>query len=154
MSPPGRDDIDYAGFWLRVAAALIDSVLATAVILPLLILVYGKDYLLRMLGLAESASYFAGPAEVFLSYILPAVAIIVFWITRQATPGKSALSLKIVDAQTLGPLSKGQALGRYLGYYISTIPLCLGLLWVAFDLRKQGWHDKLAGTLVIKEQRR
>ncbi len=44
-------------------------------------------------------------------------------------------------------------MGRYLGYFASTIPLCLGFLWIAFDKRKQGWHDKLAGTVVIRAQR-
>jgi len=43
-----------------------------------------------------------------------------------------------------------QLIGRYLGYYVSTIPFCLGLIWVAFDPRKQGWHDKLAGTVVVR----
>ena len=51
-------------------------------------------------------------------------------------------------AATGGPLSVGQSIGRYFGYYVSTIPLLLGLIWVAFDSRKQGWHDKLAGTVV------
>jgi uncharacterized RDD family membrane protein YckC len=54
------------------------------------------------------------------------------------------------DAKTLGKPSTGQLIGRYLAYYVSTLPLCLGFLWVAFDKRKQGWHDRIAGTLVIK----
>jgi uncharacterized RDD family membrane protein YckC len=40
--------------------------------------------------------------------------------------------------------------GRYLGYFVSAIPLFLGLIWVGIDGRKQGWHDKLAGTVVIR----
>ncbi|MGZ8994756.1 MAG: RDD family protein, partial [Burkholderiaceae bacterium] len=44
----------------------------------------------------------------------------------------------------------GQSIGRYFGYYVSTIPLLIGLIWVAFDSRKQGWHDKLAGTVVVR----
>jgi len=59
------------------------------------------------------------------------------------------VSIKIVDAKTLGPMTKGQAICRYLGYYASIFPLCLGLIWVGFDPRKQGWHDKLVGTVVI-----
>ena len=42
---------------------------------------------------------------------------------------------------------------RYLGYYVSAIPFGLGLLWVAFDPRKQGWHDKMAGTVVVRRRR-
>jgi uncharacterized RDD family membrane protein YckC len=48
--------------------------------------------------------------------------------------------------------SAGQMVMRYIGYYISTIPLLLGLIWVGIDSRKQGWHDKLAGTVVIREE--
>jgi len=57
---------------------------------------------------------------------------------------------KIVDARTGGKPSTGQLIGRYFGYYLSMIPLFLGFIWVAFDKRKQGWHDKLAGTVVIR----
>jgi uncharacterized RDD family membrane protein YckC len=43
--------------------------------------------------------------------------------------------------------------GRYLGYFVSTIPFGLGLFWIGWDKRKQGWHDKLAGTVVIRAPR-
>ena len=68
--------------------------------------------------------------------------------------GQVTISLRVVDATTGGPLSLGQSIGRYLGYYVSTIPLLMGLIWVAFDRRKQGWHDKLAGTVVIRSKAR
>jgi uncharacterized RDD family membrane protein YckC len=78
------------------------------------------------------------------------VAVVVFWLYRQATPGKMALSMRVVDAETGNTLTLGQSIGRYLGYFVSIIPFGLGLIWVAFDPRKQGWHDKLAGTVVIR----
>ena len=62
------------------------------------------------------------------------------------------ISAKIVDAQTGEKPSLGQFIGRYFAYYVSTIPFGLGLIWVAFDRRKQGWHDKLAGTVVIRKK--
>jgi uncharacterized RDD family membrane protein YckC len=61
--------------------------------------------------------------------------------------------LTIVDAKTGDKPSTGQFIGRYFGYYVSTIPLLLGLIWVGIDRRKQGWHDKLAGTVVIRNRR-
>lgn len=45
-------------------------------------------------------------------------------------------------------------IGRYLAYYVSLIPFGLGFIWVAFDGRKQGWHDKLAGTVVVRKKNR
>jgi uncharacterized RDD family membrane protein YckC len=83
--------------------------------------------------------------------VLPAVAVIVFWKFRGATPGKMAISAKIVDASTGGPPSTGQLVGRYFGYIVSILPLGLGLVWVGFDRRKQGFHDKLANTMVIHD---
>jgi uncharacterized RDD family membrane protein YckC len=71
---------------------------------------------------------------------------------RQATPGKMAIGAKIVDAKTLGKPSTGQLIGRYFAYYLSSIVLLLGFIWVGFDARKQGWHDKLAGTLVVRSR--
>jgi len=88
---------------------------------------------------------------VLINWVLPAVVIIVFWIYRSATPGKMILKLKIIDAKTGGKISTGQCIGRYFAYYVSIIPFMLGIIWVGFDDRKQGWHDKLAGTLVVRE---
>lgn len=59
-------------------------------------------------------------------------------------------SAKIVDAKTGGKPSKGQLVGRYFAYILSGLPLGLGFFWIAWDKRKQGWHDKLSGTVVIK----
>jgi uncharacterized RDD family membrane protein YckC len=141
-----QEKVDYAGFWVRVGASIIDSILSMIIFIPLLLWIYGGEELLQRAQTGDwDATYY------LISYVLPAVAVIAFWIARQATPGKMALSLRIVDAKTLSPLSKGQAIGRYLGYYLSMIPLGLGFLWVAFDGRKQGWHDKLAGTFVVRK---
>lgn len=135
----------YAGFWIRVGASIIDSILILVIIIPLLMAVYGTEYL-------ESEAMFHGFWDVFFNYVAPAVAIIVFWYYKSATPGKMALRLTIVDADTGSKPTLGQCVGRYLGYFVSTIPLCLGLIWVAFDKKKQGWHDKLAGTVVIRNR--
>ena len=122
--------------------------LIVAVTFPLLVWMYGWNYF------GEERTFFAGRADFLISWVAPAIAIVVFWLYRQATPGKMMLSLRVVDATTGGTLSVGQSIGRYLSYYVSIIPLCIGLIWVAFDSRKQGWHDKLAGTVVIRSKTR
>jgi uncharacterized RDD family membrane protein YckC len=134
----------YVGFWARVWASVIDTVLMLIICVPLIHFLYGPTYWMGGYGL------FAGPGEFIVNYLLPAAAVVIFWIYRQATPGKMAIGAKIVDEKTGGKPTTGQLIGRYLGYYVSTIPLCLGLIWVGIDARKQGWHDKLAGTLVIR----
>lgn len=137
------DDLEYAGFWVRVWASLVDTVLIFMVILPPLISIYGWEYL-------ESSRFIQGYWDFLLNWILPAIAVIIFWVYRSATPGKMIFKLKIIDAATGEKPSTRKFIGRYLAYYASTLPLLMGLFWVAFDKKKQGWHDKLAGTLVVR----
>lgn len=139
-------DLRYVGFWARVGAALIDTILIIVVIYPLLVATYGWAYVNE----DAKTAFFAGPLDIFLNVVFPALASIGFWLTKQATPGKMAISAQVVDAKTGAKLSVGQSIGRYLGYYVSLLPLGLGILWIAFDARKQGWHDKLAGTVVVR----
>ena len=142
-----QGNMNYAGFWIRFAATMIDTVLVMAVTFPLLWWIYGSRYFDGSMG-----GLFAGPADFLISWVLPSLAVILFWRHRQATPGKMLLSLRVVDADSGGPLSLGQGVGRYFAYFVSTIPLGLGFFWVAFDKRKQGWHDKLAHTVVIRRR--
>ena len=141
-----NDDLEYVGFWLRVGASVLDTLLIMAVMYPLLVAVYGWAYF-------GSEKLIQGPADVLISFVLPAIAIVWFWLKRGSTPGKDAISAKIVDAKTGGAPMLNQLVIRYLGYYVSTIPLGLGVIWVAFDSRKQGWHDKMAGTVVVRPRR-
>lgn len=146
-------DLEYAGFWIRVGAALIDSILLLLIITPLLIKFYGWTYFSADAG-SNAYVFVKGPSDFIISYLVPAIISIAFWMTKQATPGKMLLKLKIVDAKTGNPLTLGQSIGRYLGYYVSIIPFCLGLIWVGIDSKKQGWHDKLAGTVVVRSKKR
>ncbi len=142
-----EQNLEYAGFWIRVGASIIDSVLMMLITFPLLISVYGMDYFDP-----EKSGFIAGPEDFLISWVLPAIAIIVFWIYKAATPGKMAISAFIVDEKTGKKASTGQLIGRYFGYFIASLPLGLGILWVAFDKKKQGWHDKLAGTVVVRKK--
>jgi uncharacterized RDD family membrane protein YckC len=154
------DKLEYAGFWIRVGASLIDTLLLLIIIGPILTMIYGSGYWLVIFGpiltmiygsgswLGESST--SGFWDILLSYILPAIVVILFWSYKSATPGKMMFKLAIVDATTGEKPSTRQLIVRYLGYYVSAIPLLLGLFWVGIDKKKQGWHDKLANTLVVR----
>jgi uncharacterized RDD family membrane protein YckC len=134
---------DYAGFWQRAAAFVIDSLIAIVILVPVMVVVFG----MREISL--------DPAEHswdLLALLAIAVAVIGFWRYCGATPGKLALAVKIVDAATGQPPTTGRLVVRFLGYFVSALPLYLGFLWVAVDRRKQGWHDKIAGTVVINSE--
>lgn len=134
----------YLGSWARLGASFIDSLLIFLVTSPLLFMAYGKAYW-------SSEEMIQGPADFLLSWIFPALAVVLFWIKTQSTPGKKLMSAIIVDARTGNKPSTSQFIWRYLGYFVAAIPFFIGLLWIIFDKRKQGWHDKLAGTVVIKQ---
>ena len=138
---PGR--YEYAGFWIRVWAAFIDSVLVLLVAVPLIAWFYGWD------ELVVGSDTFK-PVRFAIEWLLPAAATLVFWRYRSATPGKMAIGARIVDARTGQAPTLGQLVVRYLGYFVSLFPFGLGLVWVGIDRRKQGFHDKLARTVVIR----
>jgi len=146
----------YVGFWARFFAFIVDSLWVGIFLAIVLFALYG-DQLTAIVTMSPDASQemVAAAAEgatgaILVELLLPAVIFVGFWMWKSATPGKMIVSAKIVDAKTLGAPSTGQLIVRYVGYFISSLFLCLGFLWIAFDARKQGWHDKIAGTVVIK----
>jgi uncharacterized RDD family membrane protein YckC len=153
----------YAGFWVRFLASVVDSIIVSVIIGPIANAVYDKpDATASLFAAAQSgdiaemvyaiadATRPAGVGDFVLNIVVPAAAIVMFWIYRSATPGKMVTRTRIVDSDTGEPPSTKQCVVRYLGYFASMLPLFLGFFWVAFDKRKQGWHDKIAGTLVVQ----
>ncbi|MDP6398318.1 MAG: RDD family protein [Arenicellales bacterium] len=147
ITESGESDApEYVGFWMRTWAFVLDTILVSSVVLPLGWMIYGDAYF------AESTEVFAGPADMLLS-IFPVIATIIFWYYKSATPGKMAISAMIVDAKTGDRPSTGQLIGRYFAYFLSALPLGLGFFWIGWDKQKRGWHDKLAGTAVVRRRR-
>ena len=91
----------YVGFWARLLASIVDSVLSLLIIVPVLLAVYGKEYLAVYDGI------FRGPVDFLMNIVFPAAAIILFWIARSATPGKMLIRARIVDAHTGGKPGAG-----------------------------------------------
>lgn len=144
---------EYVGFGVRFVAFLIDSAWALVAATLLAALILGQpDIDLKTISQDPAGTLTLLSGRVLLDLVTVAIMVVVFWMARSATPGKMVFSAVIADAKTLGMPSKAQLIVRYLGYYLSMFGLMLGFLWIAFDGRKQGWHDKLAGTVVIKKK--
>ena len=141
-------DIEYVGFWPRVGASLIDAVILVAITYPLLAAVYGLEHFT-----SHKQTLVAGPVDILISWVFPFIAVVLFWHYKRATPGKMVIGAQVVDVNTGEALSFGRCITRYLAAIIASLPLGIGLLWVAFDRRKQGWHDKIAGSVVIVARR-
>ncbi|MFI5261149.1 MAG: RDD family protein [Candidatus Limnocylindrales bacterium] len=86
---------------------------------------------------------------VALVWLCSALYFIVSWRSG-ATIGMRLLGMRVAAEEDGRPIGFGRASARYLGYLVDWIALGLGLLWVAVDDRHQGWHDKIAGTLVVR----
>ena len=158
---PTNDDqiiIVYAGFWVRFIALIIDGIIFGLLFYGILYLLFpgglwipGFDLFLYQDGYYGYESSY-GLGEFFVETILSLFLTAWCWRRFRATPGKMAFKLEVVDADSGETLTTGQSYGRFFAYFISTIPFGLGFIWVAFDKRKQGWHDKLANTVVIKKK--
>jgi uncharacterized RDD family membrane protein YckC len=131
-APPAVFGIDYAGFWIRLLAALVDAIPIT--IMSLLIQLVTEDIasglLLRLL---ISATYHIG-----------------FWVAADgATPGKMAMGIKIM--KTNGELiGVGTAILRYVGYFVSAAVFLLGFVMIGLSPQKRGLHDYIAQTVVVR----
>lgn len=139
LSHPVESSLHYAGFWRRIQAALIDSV----ILFVLMALVFGSAYFK-----ADILS-----AKWLLSTFITIAIIVMLWVRFSGTPGKLLLGCQIVDAMSLKPIGIKQALVRYFSYCVSMLPLFLGFFWVGFDKKKQGFHDKIANTFVLHNSR-
>jgi uncharacterized RDD family membrane protein YckC len=73
-----------------------------------------------------------------------------FWAWRGQTPGMMLLGLRIARDADGTPPGLGRSILRYIGWVISAFVLFIGFIWIAFDSKKQGWHDKIAGTVVVR----
>jgi uncharacterized RDD family membrane protein YckC len=124
-----------AGFWIRVVAYLID-------LLALLVVQF-----------AVAAALFRGDmlASSGVSALIDIVYFIALWSSYGGgqTLGMRVLNLRVIRTDG-SPLSLVNAVVRYVGLVIAVIPLLIGIIWVAFDANKQGWHDKIAGTYVVR----
>jgi uncharacterized RDD family membrane protein YckC len=147
-------EVQYAGFLRRLAASLIDTLILLIVLTPLAYFFTSGSYLP---GLDPQRDVAAQLGELSFDWnyllvndLLPMVLIVIFWVRFGATPGKQLMDCEVVDATTFRHLRTGQALLRYIGYFVSMLPLGLGFLWIIWDRKKRGFHDLIAHTVVIR----
>jgi len=146
----------YGGFWLRVVATLLDSVIIGAVTVPLA-LIFLLPAIIKLIHLAQANQ--EPPVELFVPFFLMIPLVVAgVWLYEalltssswQGTVGKRVLRLKVTDLAG-NRISFGRATGRFFAKLILRIALTsLVYIVVAFTERKQGLHDLIAGTLVMK----
>jgi uncharacterized RDD family membrane protein YckC len=133
---PTAATTEKAGWWTRFLAILIDSI-GLSIVSGILVSLTGGD---SMSANSQGISTLLGVA--YFCY---------FWSSYGGgqTLGMRALNIKVIKTDG-SQLDLVGAFLRYIGLVISCIALFLGVIWAAFDAQKQGWHDKIAGTYVVR----
>ncbi len=144
----------YAGFWQRLAAWLLDFVVAFAIYFAVTFAIFIVLGFFVLTGLFPDEETFSQDTLFAIVSVLGTFAAFFYIALGNSfggTLGKRMLGLQVVsasDGANIGPL---RGLARYLVYVIGAIPLCLGWLWSIWDGQKQTWHDKAAGSIVVKK---
>ena len=136
-----------AGFGIRTLAYLVDAFLLSFVggAFPYLVISTNPSAPPANAGQQVTAST-SGSVVVSLIYF------VLFWSSFGGgrTLGMRLLGLRVVREQDLAQLRLTTAFVRWVGLWLSFAVFFIGVIWVAVDPRHQGWHDKLARTLVIR----
>jgi uncharacterized RDD family membrane protein YckC len=143
---PAEKRVVVVGFGRRLAATLLDGALVVIISFILAVVVSVVPLLIGWL-IPIPANALIVPAGLIFSVIYYAGS----WQKSGQTVGNTVMGIKVVGKDG-SRLSWGKALLRYVGYIVSGIAASIGFLWVAFDGRRQGWHDKIAGTYVIRAE--
>ena len=143
---PAITTVVFAGFWSRVGAYLIDLI-----IIVLIMMIVG--FLIGITGITSSIKPDSKAEDGFYNII----GFVFSWFyyaffessVKQATPGKKAMGL-YVQGTNGQRLSVAKATGRFFGKILSGLFFGIGYIMVAFTAKKQGLHDMMAGTVVVK----
>ena len=171
----------YVGFWRRFWAFMVDGLILGIPIwiigLPLILsqmssadvdALSGKNLFIidpttgyavedpRAVAAMNSAigHIFQGAIGIWVAIlVIQVLYFAVSWSRWGATPGQRLLHVEVRNERDGSRISLKRALLRYVGYIISIWIVYIGFIWVAIDSRKQGWHDKIAGTVVVRRVR-
>ena len=142
MKQPEEYALEYAGFWLRLGAGIIDGVF-------LFLLLFFLNSVLSDYICDFTSSVVSMVAAGIIAFLIKLAYHVSFWVLKGQTPGKMIMGIKIIRTDS-SPLDGAHAVVRFLGYVLSAIPVFLGFIAIAFDDKKQGFHDKVADTYVVK----
>lgn len=136
----------YGGFWIRFGAILVDSLIMWGITI-------GINHLL---GVSPPAQGQQINSDSLFALLFSIIASFLYYAFLQGflkgSPGKHLFGLTLLDESTLEKLSIGQMVGRYLMSFISSICFGIGYLSVVWNPKRKGWHDRAAGTVVVKKK--
>jgi uncharacterized RDD family membrane protein YckC len=159
QSPPDvggpAPGVEWAGYGERLVAYIIDGLILGAIFVVLSIfliagIIGGID-----ISDPRNPELSGGAVGVILLWLLAIFVVSIlyfpfFWARGGQTPGMRAFGIRVVRDRDGGPIGWGSALLRLLGYWVAGLVFYIGYVWMFFDSRRRGWHDLIAGTVVVK----
>ncbi|MCF7918512.1 MAG: RDD family protein [Candidatus Cloacimonetes bacterium] len=138
-------EVKYVGFWQRLVMSIFDMMILSGTIFLVSLLFHIN------LPSTEYIRHFLRVVARIIPFI-PILYTLIFWRIKGGTPGKLFRRVKIADAKTGEIPSIWKLIVRFFCYPVSFTLLLLGFFWIGLDSRKQAWHDKIAGTVVVKPE--
>ena len=132
--------MDYASRWLRFFAWIIDGVVIAIVMFVL--------WLAGLVG-ADSVEGF-GASDGLVNAVVTLVYYVAMTAAFGATLGKMALGMRVADADGNRPGVGAVLMREVVGKVVSALVILIGFFWILVDDRRQGWHDKIGKTFVVK----
>ena len=132
--------VAFADHGERLIAYIIDIVITFAVVIALFVVAA----ILAAVAPILSILPFLG------ILVIPFVYFPYYWAKTGQTPGMKQQGIKVVRDRDGGPITMGTAILRLIGYWVSGLVFYIGYIWIFIDKRRRGWHDLIAGTVVVK----
>ncbi len=147
--PGPAPGIEFGGFGARLVAYIFDGLIVA--LITFVLFVIGGGVLVAGASNGSGAVVLGGLVWLVGLVVLPLAYFPWFWAHGGATLGMRMLGLRVVRDRDGGPVSGGQAILRLVGYWVSGAVVYLGFIWIFIDRRRRGWHDLIAGTVVIRQ---
>ncbi len=132
--------VAFADHGERLIAYIIDIVVTFAIIIVLAIVG----------GLLAATVPILSVIPFLAIVVIPLVYFPYYWAKSGQTPGMKQQGIKVVRVRDGGPVTMGTAILRLIGYWVSGLVFYIGYIWIFIDKRRRGWHDLIAGTVVVK----
>lgn len=132
--------IEFASPGARLVAYIVDVLISGVLVIPLILVTGIALAIFFPIGLLIGA---VGSIALFLYFPY-------FWQRSGQTPGMKLMQIKVVRDADGGPIGWGPAILRLIGYFVSNAVFYIGFIWIFVDKRKRGWHDLIAGTVVVQ----
>ncbi len=139
-------DLDLAGVGQRLASYLVDAVVLSVIYIALIFLSGVSIEEEAVAGGDVSTTFTA----VYILMAAIAIGYFTYFFGKGQTPGMKLVEIKLIRTDRVEPVGYKKGFFRWIGMEISGMVLFLGYIWILIDKKRQGWHDKIAGTYVVK----